>query len=79
MFNLGQGMDDSRRPPRPSIRVGLTKCLRLVHGMRRKLSVEKRDRIADAIHEQLETGELANWKVELGCPIQQPRRPLSRP
>ena len=39
--------------------MGLTKGLRLVHGMRRKLSEEERMRIADAICDHL---EMAGWE-----------------
>ena len=50
-----------------SIRMGLTKGLLLVHGMRRKLSIDERDTISRAIADHL---KLANWKVELGPPLE---------
>lgn len=51
---------------RLAVRYGLTKGLALVHGMRRQLSEEERDRIASAIIEYL---ELANYRVERGPPM----------
>jgi hypothetical protein len=50
-----------------SIRMGLTKGLRLVHGMRRKLSIEERDTISRAIADHL---KLTNWKIEKGPPLE---------
>ena len=51
---------------RLSIRMGLTKGLRRVRGLRRQLSEEERNRIAAAIAEHL---ELANWKIAPGPPL----------
>jgi hypothetical protein len=48
-----------------SIRMGLTKGLRLVRGMRRKLSLEERDTISRAIADRLELG---SWKIGKGPP-----------
>ena len=50
-----------------SVKFGLTKGLRLVRGLRQQLSDDERRRIADAIVEYL---ELANWKFELGPPVE---------
>jgi hypothetical protein len=47
---------------RLSIRMGLGKGFRLVRGLRRQLSEEERDRIADHL-------ELANWKIVPGPPL----------
>jgi len=51
---------------RLSIRMGLTKGLRLIRGMRRQLSEDERTRVAETIREQL---MLSNWKIEKGPPI----------
>lgn len=51
---------------RLAIRMGLTKGFRLVHGMRRQLSEQERDRIADAVIDQL---ELSNYRVARGPPL----------
>jgi hypothetical protein len=48
---------------RLSIRVGLTKGLRLVRGLRRQLNEDERNRIAEAIREHL---ALAGWRIEPG-------------
>jgi hypothetical protein len=45
---------------RLTIRLGLTRGLRLVHGMRRKLTEEERSRVADAIIDQL---HLSNYEI----------------
>ena len=45
--------------------MGLTKGLRLVHGMRRQLTEEERNRVADAIIDHL---DFANYKVTQGPP-----------
>ena len=66
-----------RNELRLSIRIGLTKGLRLIHCMRRKLSETERDRIAEAIADHL---ALANWKIEAGEPIEpHGMRPIIRP
>jgi hypothetical protein len=46
-----------------SIRMGLTKGLRLCHGLRRELSDRERDVIADAIVDHL---QLARWDLRPG-------------
>jgi hypothetical protein len=51
---------------RLSIRIGLTRGLKLVRGMRRQLSEAERDRIAEAIAEHLHR---ANWTIEPGRPL----------
>ncbi len=51
---------------RLSIRMGLTKGLRLVRGLRRQLDEEDRNRIAEAIREHL---ALAGWRIEPGAGI----------
>jgi len=56
----------SRDDLRLTIRMGLTRGFKLVHGMRRQLSEEERDRIADAIIDQL---MLSNYRVESGPPV----------
>jgi hypothetical protein len=56
----------SRDELRLTIRMGLTRGLTLVHGMRRKLTEQERDRIADAIIDQL---SLSNYRVESGPPV----------
>jgi hypothetical protein len=56
----------SRDDLRLTIRMGLTRGLTRVHGMRRQLSEEERDRIADAIIDQL---NLSNYRIELGPPV----------
>jgi hypothetical protein len=48
---------------RLSIRMGLSKGLRLVRGLRRQLDEDERNRIAEAIREHL---ALAGWKIEPG-------------
>jgi hypothetical protein len=48
---------------RLSIRMGLTKGLRLVRGLRRQLDEEDRNRVAEAIREHL---ALAGWRIEPG-------------
>ena len=48
---------------RLSIRMGLTKGLRLVRGVRRQLDEDDRNRIAEAIREHL---KLAGWSIEPG-------------
>ena len=53
----------SRDELRLTIRMGLTRGFALVHGMRRKLTEQERDRIADAIIDQL---QLSNYRVESG-------------
>ncbi len=45
---------------RLSIRMGLTKGLRLVRGLRRQLDEEERNRIAEASREHLDAGGVAN-------------------
>jgi hypothetical protein len=50
---------------RLSIRVGLTKGLRLCHGLRRQLSDRERDVIAEAIVDHL---QLSRWEVKPGPP-----------
>ncbi len=52
---------------RLTVRMGLTRGLRLVHGMRRKLSEEERNRIADAIVDQVLR---SNYKIEVGEPME---------
>jgi hypothetical protein len=49
---------------RLSIRMGLTKGLRLVRGLRRQLDEDERNRIAEAIREHL---ELAGWRDRTGA------------
>ncbi len=51
---------------RLTIKIGLRKGLKLVHGMRRALSDPEQDRVATAIAEHL---KLANYKVEPGPPL----------
>jgi hypothetical protein len=51
---------------RLTIRMGLTRGLRLVYFMRRKLSEEERNRVADAIVEQVLR---SNYKIEVGQPM----------
>src|SRR6185312_10363964 len=51
---------------RLSIRMGLTKGLRLIRGMRRQLDEDERNRVAEAIREHLVR---ANWRIEKGEPI----------
>lgn len=51
---------------RLSIRMGLTRGLRLVRGMRRQLSEDERDRVAAAIADHLDR---ANWRIEPGPPL----------
>src|SRR5690349_18103153 len=62
----------SRRPAMPftrdddlrlSIRMGLTKGLRLVRGLRRQLDEEDRNRVAEAIRHHL---ALTGWRIEPG-------------
>jgi hypothetical protein len=48
---------------RLSIRMGLTKGLRLIRGMRRQLDEDERNRVAEAIRETPRVS-LANWKIE---------------
>lgn len=50
---------------RLTIRIGLTRGLSLVHGMRRKLAEEERNRVADAIIEQV---LLSNYEITQGKP-----------
>ena len=52
---------------RLTIRLGLTKGLNLIHGMRRRLSQDERDRVADTIAEHLLR---ANYRIEPGEPSQ---------
>ena len=52
---------------RLTIRMGLTRGLRLVHGMRRKLTEEERNRVAEAIVDQVLR---SNYKIEAGDPIE---------
>ena len=52
---------------RLTIRMGLTRGLRLVHGMRRKLTEEERNRVADAIVDQVLR---SNYKIEVGDPME---------
>lgn len=56
----------SRDDLRLTIRMGLTRGLTRVRGMRRQLSEEERDRIADAIIDQL---DLSNYSVEPRPPV----------
>ena len=51
---------------RLSVRIGLTKGLRLVRGMRRQLDEDERNRVAEAIREHL---ALAGWQIEPGPAI----------
>jgi hypothetical protein len=51
---------------RLSIRMGLTRGLRLVRGMRRQLSENERGRVAEAIVDHLDR---ANWRIEPGPPL----------
>lgn len=51
---------------RLSIRMGLTKGLHLIRGMRRQLDEDERSRIAEAIRAHLVT---AGWRIEPGPPI----------
>jgi hypothetical protein len=48
---------------RLSIRMGLSKGLGLVRGLRRQLDEDERNRIAEAIRDHL---ELAGWRIEPG-------------
>lgn len=48
---------------RLTIRMGLTRGLTRVHGLRRQLSEEERNRIADAIIDEL---SLSNYRIEPG-------------
>ena len=50
-----------------TIRLGLTKGLNLIHGMRRKLNEDERDRVADTIAEHLLR---ANYRIEPGEPAE---------
>ena len=52
---------------RLTIRMGLTRGLSLVRGMRRKLSEEERNRVADAIVDQVLR---SNYKIEVGEPME---------
>jgi hypothetical protein len=45
-----------------SVKLGLRKGLSRIRGMRRSLTDEQQDRVADAIVEHL---ELSNWKIEV--------------
>lgn len=56
----------SRDDLRLSIRIGLTRGLRLVRGMRRQLTEAERDRVAEAIADHLHR---ANWRIESGRPL----------
>ena len=47
------------------VKIGLRKGLGLIRGMRRTLTDEQQDRVAQAIVEHL---ELSNWKIEEGAP-----------
>ena len=51
---------------RLSIRMGLTKGLRLIRGMRRQLDEDERSRVAEAIRLHLESG---GWRIEPGPAI----------
>ncbi len=48
---------------RLSLRMGLSKGLKLVRGMRRALDEDEKNRVADAIREHL---QLAGWRIEPG-------------
>jgi hypothetical protein len=48
-----------------TIKLGLRKGLALIRGMRRSLTDEQQDRVAEAIVKHL---ELSNWKIEQGPP-----------
>ena len=56
----------SRDDLRLAIRMGLTKGLRLVSGMRRQLTEEERNRVADAIIDHLNS---ANYRITQGPPL----------
>jgi hypothetical protein len=51
---------------RLTLKLGLRKGLKLVRGMRRSLSNEEEDRVADAVADQL---RLSNWRIEPGAPV----------
>ena len=51
---------------RLSIRMGLTKGLRLIRGMRRQLDEDDRNRVAEAIRDHL---VLAGWRMQPGPSI----------
>jgi hypothetical protein len=46
-----------------TIKLGLRKGLALIRGMRRSLTDDEQDRVADTIVKHL---ELSNWKIEEG-------------
>ena len=48
-----------------TIKLGLRKGLALIRGMRRSLTDDEQDRVADTIVKHL---ELSNWKIEEGSP-----------
>jgi hypothetical protein len=51
------------------VRMGLRKGLSLIRGMRKELSQEQQERIAETIVHELET---TNWKIEQGPPARPP-------
>jgi hypothetical protein len=52
---------------RLSVVMGLRAGLSLIRGMRRSLTEEEQDKVADAIVKHLES---TNWKIEQGPPIE---------
>jgi hypothetical protein len=48
-----------------TIKLGLRKGLALIRGIRRSLTGDEQERVADAIVEHL---ELSNWKIQEGSP-----------
>jgi hypothetical protein len=48
-----------------TVKLGLRKGLARIRGMRRALTDEQQDRVAEAIVDHL---ELSNWKIEEGSP-----------
>lgn len=65
----------SRDELRLTIRLGLTRGFRLVHGMRRTLSEVERNRVADAVIDQLER---SNYRIETGPPVEGHGQRLAR-
>ena len=59
-------MNDSARPPAGD-QDASHRGLRLVHGMRRKLSEEERNRVADAIVDQMLR---STYKMDVGEPME---------
>jgi hypothetical protein len=51
------------------VRMGLRKGLSLIRGMRKELTQEQQERIAETIAHELET---TNWKIEQGGPGRPP-------